>query len=468
MRTRSLLPVVMAAVLMAACGPTSPTGRPPDARSVAGAITEAGLRARLESLAAATGTSAPYRAVGSAGYDAAADLVVGELRAAGWAVTDDAVTDASFVDEGGSLLDVGGRSFGAADLLPLIFAPAGEVEGPVVSIVGDPAAADASAKGCAVTHYGRLPRRRSWWCRAGHACAGTRSSPPAGRRRRLHRGQPAPGPGVVYRPTLIEPRFLEIPAAAVSREAAAALQAAAAGGATARRVTHARTAPVRTRSILAELPGSEPGVVVMLGAHLDSVIDGPGMNDDGSGVAALLEIARALGGTRPRATIRLAFWSGEELGLHGSYGYATALSADARRAILVYLNADMIGSPNGFAGVYSLPGAPSGSGAVRDLLVAAVERAGGTAVGVDLGSGSDHAGFAAGNIAVGGVFSGANEPSPWTGRRHPGHRRTAGRPRYHRTCDDLANLDARLARVLTAALADVTVRLANNPELLRR
>ncbi len=177
MRTRSLLPVVMAAVLMAACGPTSPTGRPPDARSVAGAITEAGLRARLESLAAATGTSAPYRAVGSAGYDAAADLVVGELRAAGWAVTDDAVTDASFVDEGGSLLDVGGRSFGAADLLPLIFAPAGEVEGPVVSIVGDPAAADASAKGCAVTHYGRLPRRRSWWCRAGHACAGTRSSP---------------------------------------------------------------------------------------------------------------------------------------------------------------------------------------------------------------------------------------------------------------------------------------------------
>ncbi len=90
-------------------------------------------------------------------------------------------------------------------------------------------------------------------------------------------------------------------------------------------MTHARTAPVRTRSILAELPGSEPGVVVMLGAHLDSVIDGPGMNDDGSGVAALLEIARALGGTRPRATIRLAFWSGEELGLHGSYGYATAL-----------------------------------------------------------------------------------------------------------------------------------------------
>ena len=470
MRTRSLLPVVIAAVLVAACGPTSPTGRPPDARSVAGAITEAGLRARLESLAAATGTSAPYRAVGSAGYDAAADLVAGELHAAGWAVTDNAVTDASFADEGGSLLQIGGRSFGAADLLPLIFAPAGEVEGPVVSIVGDPAAADESAKGCAVTHYGRLPPKAivvvpSGPClRRDQVIAAQQAG--AAAFIAVYPRQPA---GVVYRPTLIEPRFLEIPAAAVSREAAAALQAAAAAGATARLVTHARTAPVRTRSILAELPGSEPGIVVMLGAHLDSVIDGPGMNDDGSGVAALLEIARALGGTRPRATIRLAFWSGEELGLHGSYGYATSLSADGRRAILVYLNADMIGSRNGFAGVYSLPGAPVGSAAVHDLLAAAVGRAGGAAVGVDLGSGSDHAGFAEGGIAVGGVFSGANEPV--TADQAAASGAIAGRPAdpcYHLTCDDLANLDTRLARVLTAALADVAVRLANSPELLRR
>jgi len=116
-------------------------------------------------------------------------------------------------------------------------------------------------------------------------------------------------------------------------------------------------------NVVAELPGSDKakGEMVMLGAHLDSVIDGPGINDDGSGVAALLEIARALGGTHPQATVRMAFWSGEELGLHGSFRYAAALSAEQARAILVYANVDMIASPNGFAGVYDEPGAPAGS-----------------------------------------------------------------------------------------------------------
>ncbi len=465
MRTRSVLPVVIAAVLVAACGPTSPTGRPPDARSVAGAITEAGLRARLESLAAATRTSAPFRAVGSAGYDAAADLVAGELRAAGWAVTDDAVADASFADEGGSLLDVGGRSFGAADLLPLIFAPAGEVEGPVVSIVGDPAAADESAKGCAVAHYGRLPRSD----RVGAEGPGLRrdqviAAQQAGAA--AHRVTPPSPPLVVYR----QPSSSRVPGIprrpSRGRRPPRSRRRRPVEPRPSRDACPHSARPTRSTSPTA---GSEPGVVVMLGAHLDSVIDGPGMNDDGSGVAALLEIARALGGTRPRATIRLAFWSGEELGLHGSYGYATSLSADGRRAILVYLNADMIGSRNGFAGIYSLPGAPVGSAAVHDLLAAAVGRAGGAAVGVDLGSGSDHAGFVEGGIAVGGVFSGANEPVTVDQAAASGA--IAGRPAdpcYHLTCDDLANLDTRLARVLTAALADVAVRLANSPELLRR
>ena len=95
----------------------------------------------------------------------------------------------------------------------------------------------------------------------------------------------------------------------------------------------------------------------MLGAHLDSVVDGPGINDNGSGVAALLELARALGGSRPGATIRLAFWSAEELGLHGSSRYVAGLSDEERDGILVYLNADMVASPNGFAGVYDEHGA---------------------------------------------------------------------------------------------------------------
>jgi Zn-dependent M28 family amino/carboxypeptidase len=206
----------------------------------------------------------------------------------------------------------------------------------------------------------------------------------------------------------------------------------------------------------------------MLGAHLDSVLEGPGINDDASGVAALLEIARALGGTRPRATIRLAFWSGEELGLHGSYRYVTALPDDERRAIVAYLNADMLASPSGFAGVYDEAGAPAGSRALRALVEAAVERVGGEPVGVDIGGGSDHRAFGEAGIPTGGVYAGSG---PLTTAEAAAAGSVAGLPAdpcYHLRCDDVANANVPLARVLAAALADVTVRLANNPELLGR
>jgi Zn-dependent M28 family amino/carboxypeptidase len=470
MRPRSLAALALVAIVATSCGePAPPTPRPPDARTVAAAITEDGLRARLEALAAATTGSDRYRAVGSAGYERAAALVEQEVRAAGWTVTDDAYTGLAFVDDGGSSLEVGGRTFGVDDLRPLIFAPAGDVSGPVVTL--DPGLdfpAD-TAKGCTATHYGTLPPDAIVVVRQG----------PCLRRDQVLAAQqagaaafvavyPQMPAGVLYRPTLIEPRLLEIPAASVSRKLADALLAAAADRAEAHLVTHGRTTSTPTRSILAELPGTDPGAVIMLGAHLDSVIEGPGINDDGSGVAALLEIARALGGTRPRATIRLAFWSGEELGLHGSVRYASALSTEDARSILVYVNVDMIASPNGFAGVYDEPGAPAGSAAARALLTAAVERAGGTPVGVDLGGESDHYGFAQAGVATAGVYAGAVEPV--SAEQAAASGAVAGRPAdacYHQPCDDVANANLVLARILAAGLADFTVRVANNPELLR-
>ncbi|MFH1475484.1 MAG: hypothetical protein ABIG85_06465, partial [Chloroflexota bacterium] len=146
------------ALLAAACGtPAPPTPRQPDSRTAAAAITEDGLRERLEALATATAGSEQYRAVGSAGYDRAATLVEQELRAAGWTVSDDAYTGAAFADEGGSFLEVGGRTFGVDDLRPLVFAPAGDVEGRVITIDWDPDTIERTGKGCAVTHYGDLP-----------------------------------------------------------------------------------------------------------------------------------------------------------------------------------------------------------------------------------------------------------------------------------------------------------------------
>jgi hypothetical protein len=439
----------------------------PDAKAAVAAITEGGLRDRLDALARVSPGSDGFRAVGAVGFDAAADLVAAELRAAGWSVTEDAFTTSSFADPGGSNLVVAGQSFGVGDIAPLIFAPAGEAGGPVVAIDWDPAASEPTGKGCLVSDYGDLPEgaivlvrpgpcyRRDQVLAAQLAGAGA-----------FVAGYPWFAGGEVLRPTLIEPAGLEIPAAAASRPAADALAAAAASGSTARLVTHSTTTPAATHSIIAELVGSQPGKVVMLGAHLDSVIDGPGINDNGSGVAALLEIARALGGGRPRATIRLAFWSGEELGLLGSVRYVTGLSAQDRAAILVYLNADMLASPNGFAGVYDEASAPAGSTAIRDLLSAAIGRAGGMPVMVDLGGGSDHVPFTRSGIPTGGVFAGANEPVSEGQAIAPGT--TAGAPAdpcYHRACDDGAHLNLELARLLTAAVADIAVQLSNDPTL---
>lgn len=457
----------LAALLTGACtGPDAATAGQPDAQKVAAAITEEGLRARLEELAQAMEGSDRFRSVGSAGYGGAAAVVERELAAAGWSVESDTYDDVTFVDDGGSSLEVGHQVFGVQDLRPLIFAPAGDVAGPVVAIGAN--ASESTGMGCRVGDYGALPAdaivlvgpgdclRRDQVIAAQQAGAAA-----------FVAVSPEVPPGIVLRPTLLDPRGLAIPAAAASQEAAKALVAAATGSLTARLVTNAHTEQAPTRTVLAELRGVRDGQVIMLGAHLDSVIDGPGVNDNGSGVAALLEIARALSGTRPSATIRLAFWSGEELGLHGSLRYVEALSQRQKDAILLYANVDMIASPNGFAGVYDEPTAPVGSSDASRLLRAAVTRNGGTAVPVDLHSGSDHYGFVEAGVATAGVFSGALDPVSVEQADASGAE--AGRPAddcYHQPCDDLTNIDLGLARVLAAGLADFTVEAANHPELL--
>jgi len=212
-----------------------------------------------------------------------------------------------------------------------------------------------------------------------------------------------------------------------------------------------------TRNVLAESGGGGQHIV-MAGAHLDSVDDGPGINDNGSGVAAVLEAAETLAGRgAPRRRLRFAFWGAEEVGLVGSRRYVRGLSQRERSRIAAYLNLDMVGSPNGGRFVYG-----GTSGRVEALLrrsLAArgvrVERRGG------LGGGSDQAPFERAGVPVGGLFSGAAriktrvEQRAWGGR--------AGRPFdrcYHRACDDLGNIDRRALAELGMAAVSALRRLS--------
>ncbi len=89
---------------------------------------------------------------------------------------------------------------------------------------------------------------------------------------------------------------------------------------------------VESFNILADT-GGDAGHTVVVGAHLDSVQEGPGINDNASGVAAVLETARWMkeAGITPANRVRFAFWGGEEDGLYGSQHYVDELSADRDR-----------------------------------------------------------------------------------------------------------------------------------------
>jgi Zn-dependent M28 family amino/carboxypeptidase len=410
--------VLLGLSLVACATSTAPTTRPSTARpapagTAAGsagpiAISEASIGWRLDALAAVSTKEAGWRSTGSRGYDAAADYVATELRAAGWSVSEDRFTMPGFFDDGGSRVRADGSTFSDGDVRPLIYAPAGDVTGPVVSIGWD-AAPGTNTKGCQPADYGRLPKNAIVLVAPGPCMRRTaiQAAQSAGARAFVA-GYTGAKAGMALRATLLTPDGLRIPAVGASKRVGDALAAAASRGGTARVVSAAETRTIDTRSIVAQLDGTDPAKVIMAGAHLDSVLDGPGINDNGSGVAALLEIARAFGNERPRSTIRLGFWAGEELGLLGSTHYVGTLSDADRAALIAYVNADMVASPNGFASVDD-DGRDKGDGAaLADLLQAEVERAGGRPSRAPVADRTICPSSQA-RITVGGINSGATE-----------------------------------------------------------
>lgn len=125
-----------------------------------------------------------------------------------------------------------------------------------------------------------------------------------------------------------------------------------------------------TWNVIAETKEGDPDNVVFLGAHLDSVPAGPGVNDDGSGTAALLVILKSLVKYKGiKNKIRFGWWGAEEVGLVGSLYHTSQLSSDEADKIRYYFNYDMIGSPNPSYIVYE--GEQIGSKKLFDHLEAA-------------------------------------------------------------------------------------------------
>ncbi|MEV4755066.1 M28 family peptidase [Micromonospora sp. NPDC049559] len=265
---------------------------------------------------------------------------------------------------------------------------------------------------------------------------------------------PTVRPDNIYRAYLFDPAAVSVPVGTVTQRAAERL-----AGETAVREVRIRLEiaahPVRavTENILAETAGGRPDRVVMAGAHLDSVTEAPGINDNAAAAAALLETAIRLAPEQRavRNKVRFAWWGAEELIEVGSRYYLEQLDAEQRGRISLYLNYELIASPN-FARFIvdgddaEHPGGtppPAGSGAVERVLTDYYGSRGLAYETVDLYSiGSDHWPFADAGIPVGGLDGGTYQAkSAEQAARYGG---TAGEmfdPCYHQPCDDLLNIN---------------------------
>ena len=200
--------------------------------------------------------------------------------------------------------------------------------------------------------------------------------------------------------------------------------------------------------VIAETNGGDPNHVVVVGAHLDSVPDGPGINDDGSGTATLLAQAQEIadGHYNLRNKIRFAWWGAEENGLVGSTYYAHNLSQAEVDKIDVMLDYDMLSSPNYVRFVYDgdgnaapgNPAGPEGSGKVEQVFDDWFRAQGLQSERVPFDGRSDYVGFTDRGIPAGGVFAGAEGEK--TAEEEAIYGGAAGSwydPCYHQLCDNL-------------------------------
>ena len=450
-----LRPLVLAGVCAAlAAGVAGASSVGPTANSV----TEASIRQHLAALQAIAATNGGNRAAGSAGYDASVSYVSRTLGAAGYTARLDRFPLQFFRELIPPRLEVvqpGARTFRAGrDFLTATYSGSGVVTARVsgVDLRLTPGPPNSSTSGCERADFRRFPRGAVALVQRGTCffAVKARNAQAAGARAVLLMNEGQRGRRRAIGATL-GAAGLRIPVLGVSYRVGRSLALSARRTRTIVRVrVRARVVRRTTANVVAELRGRSDRVV-MLGAHLDSVATGPGINDDASGVALLLEVAKALRNSGLNATVRFGFWSAEELGLYGSTHYVRSLTAAERRRMDAYLNFDMVGSPNFARLVY-------GSPRIVDALRAAFRNQNLVVTRTDLGGSSDHAAFQRAGVDIGGVFTGADGLKTAAQRRLFGGR--AGRPYdpcYHQRCDRLATINLRVLRQVTDA-AVVTVR----------
>jgi hypothetical protein len=458
-----VLTVALCAALVVGCGGER---READAQAgevtpdaLARAVTPQNLRAHLVAFAAIGRRNGGTREVGTSGYQASVAYVAGKLRAAGYQPRLRSFRFTRFRETRVpqfERLAPGAETYRRGrDFVTMRYSGGGTVTARVV-----PVAFDSASSGCESSDFGGFPRGAVALVRRGECFLFLkgRNAKAAGASAVLIANDGQPGRTAPVLGTLVQPG-IGIPVLGISSSLGGEL---ARGGVRARIVVSVSNRSARAVNVIADLPG-RTNEVVLLGAHLDSVAAGPGLNDNGSGTALVLEVARQAHrlGAKPLRGLRFAFWGAEELGLVGSSAYVQGLSEAERERIAGVLNFDMVASRNFGRFVYDGDTQPPGSTRIEQLFRDYFAAHGQPVEDISLGGASDHAPFAEAGIPVGGLFTGADSVKSSAEARRFGGR--AGRPYdacYHQSCDTLANINLAALSQMADAGAVVALRLA--------
>jgi Zn-dependent M28 family amino/carboxypeptidase len=444
-RAATVAHLVFAVAVAAACSSaqTGPQRAADPARDLAGKITVDGMRAHLDRLSTIATGNKGSRAVGTAGYDASADYVVEVLRGKGFDVETPEFDRLVQTDAGNPTLTVAGRTFPVVQASMLRTTPLAGVKALTLR-PQEPA-------GCTPADYGTANVRGAIAIVDDTGCSVVQKHDAAvaegvvGLLVVSESGAPGLFPAGYY-------QGLTSPVAVIGKDVDAQL----------RRTTspvqlelNAKAASVKVRNVVAQTKTGDAHNVVVAGAHLGSAPNSPGMNDDGSGVAAVLETAVQLGAS-PAVTnaVRFTFWGSDESGREGPTKYVAGLDRQRRDDIAVYLDFDMLASPN--AGYFTYdgdqsgqpsPGLPSatvpkGSAGAERTLAGYLNLAGVRPADMPLSRASDYGPFLAAGIPVGGITTGSSQLKTQVQERLWGGRAgTPFDPNYRTVRDVLDNVN---------------------------
>ncbi|MET8996252.1 M28 family metallopeptidase [Amycolatopsis sp. NPDC004169] len=439
-------------------------------------VTVGGVRAHQQALQGAADANGGTRASGTPGFTASAAYVEGQARAAGLKVTTQDFDFPFFQLDSETMEQVAPlfRLFApGTDFSTMTYSGSGNVTAATqaVDLVVPPAPVPSSTSGCEAADFaGFVPGKIALIQRGSCAFAvKAANAQAAGASGVIIFNEGQPGRTDAFGGTLGAPG-ITIPVVATSFDIGVSLQ-----GATVHLATSTVSQIRQTRNVLAELPGARTnGNVVMVGAHLDSVLAGPGINDNGSGSAAILEVARVFAKAKPTNTVRFAWWGAEELNLLGSAHYVQSLSQAELNRIGLYLNFDMVASPNfarfvydgdGSAGL-SNPG-PAGSGPIESVFLRYFADRGLPTEPTAFDGRSDYGPFIAAGIPAGGLFTGAEGvKTPAQAASYGGTAGVAYDSCYHQACDTFANNNLVALDQNADAIAYATVTLAYSTEVV--